>query len=110
MPKRVLRNVEAVEGKLGERFLTPTQNMLLFAKEIRAIAANYNGDVPKHLAFIFEKKALYELERKYGHGYSKLLPEPKISQEELLRPLDDVEVLNFHSFCKERPLISLAAV
>lgn len=110
IPTKVLRTVETVEGELGQRFLTTTQNMLLFAKEINAISADYNGDVPQHLAFVFEKKALYELERKYGHGYSSLLPKPTISKEELLRPLGDVEVLRFHNFCKEKPLINLEAV
>jgi hypothetical protein len=41
----------------------------------------------------------------YGPKYSSILPKPIVSTEEILRPLEEHEVIPFHDFCKRNPLI-----
>jgi hypothetical protein len=88
----------------GDNCLAPIQNMRMFAIRIGAIRRDYNNELPDHLCFVAEIKALYELHRMYGPKYSSILPKPIVSTEEILRPLEEHEVIPFHDFCKRNPL------
>lgn len=107
MPKSVFRFVDSCYWNKRNKLLTATQNTLHFARLLRVLPENYDGELPQYLGFILEKKALYELGRKYGEKRSKLLSTPSLTEAELMRPLRDVEVEHFHNFCKENRLLIL---
>ena len=89
---------------IGESYLSITQNHRLFAAYIGAIPASYTAPMPDHLAFVSSKKILYELRRKHGESYSANLPKPSLTKADVLRRLEEGEVLAFHEFCRKNPL------
>ena len=85
-------------------YLTITQNHRLFAQKTNIIDKNFKGPMPQHLSFLTSKKMCYELRRKYGPNITTLLPQPTLSKVDILRELEEDEVLDFHNFCKEHSL------
>lgn len=89
---------------VGENYLSIKQNHRLFAKHIGAIPMDFSATMPSHLTFVSSKKILYELRRKYGESYTANLPKPSLTKNDVLRPLEEGEVLTFHEFCRKNPL------
>jgi hypothetical protein len=73
---------------------------LLFAHQIRAIDRNVKI-LPNSMCSIIAQKAMYEIKQKKASlDFHKLGPKPFATVNEILRPLEDKEVIDFKTFCE----------
>ena len=96
LPLKNIRNIQTIhEGSATDLI----HRDRMFSKNINALDAN--GRMPNSLVYPVAMKTLYELNKKHGSlRFEKSVP--IISQEEILRPLNNDEVNDFQAFCREQ--------